>query len=110
MVLSRPLILCCQRHNIFFKARYVPGLQNSRPISHSGPDEPSTGELVANLRNLLSSTLKPGSRKLHQRAWAVFQDLAHRFYKTSSPQLPLSPNMLALFISYLSARHWLGQL
>ena len=75
-----------------------------RPISHSGPDEPSTGELVANLRDLLSSALKPGSRKLYQRAWAVFQDFAHRFYKTSSPQLPLIPNMLPLFISYLSAR------
>ena len=124
MALLRPLILCCLRHNIFFKARHVPGLQNScadfiftfsgrlvqgnhtgcRPISHSGPDEPSTGELVANLRDLLSSALKPGSRKIYQRAWAVFQDLAHRFYKTSSPQLPLSANMLALFISYLSAR------
>ena len=123
MALLRPLILCCLRHNILFKARHVPGLQNSRAdfisrfqidsfkaitpdfnISHSGPDEPSTGELVANLRDLLSSALKPGSRKLYQRAWAVFQDFAHRFYKTSSPQLPLSPNMLALFISYLSAR------
>ena len=66
-------------------------------ISHSGPDEP-TGELVANLRDLPSSALKPCSRKLYQRAWAVFQDFAHCFYKTSSPQLPLSPNMLALFI------------
>ena len=26
----RPLILCCLRHNIFFKARHVPGLENSR--------------------------------------------------------------------------------
>ena len=30
MTLLRPLILCCLRHNIFFKARHVPGLQNSR--------------------------------------------------------------------------------
>ena len=26
---SRSLILCCLRHNVFFKARHVPGLQNS---------------------------------------------------------------------------------
>ena len=33
MALLRPLIiLCCLRHNIFFKARHVPGLQNSLPI------------------------------------------------------------------------------
>ena len=30
MTFLRPLILCCLRHNIFFKARHVPGLQNSR--------------------------------------------------------------------------------
>ena len=30
MALLRPLILFCLRHNIFFKARHVPGLQNSR--------------------------------------------------------------------------------
>ena len=30
MALLRPLILCCLRHNILFKARHVPGLQNSR--------------------------------------------------------------------------------
>ena len=30
MTFLRPLILCCLRHNTFFKARHVPGLQNSR--------------------------------------------------------------------------------
>ena len=30
LALLRPLILCCLRHNNFFKARHVPGLQNSR--------------------------------------------------------------------------------
>ena len=30
MALLRPLILCSLRHNILFKARHVPGLQNSR--------------------------------------------------------------------------------
>ena len=48
--------------------------------------------------------MKPASHKLYQRAWAVFRDFAHRFYRSSSPQFPLSPNRLALFISYLSAR------
>ena len=33
MALLRPLIiLCCLRLNIFFKARHVPGLQNSLSI------------------------------------------------------------------------------
>ena len=48
--------------------------------------------------------MKPASHKLYQRAWAVFRDFAHRFYQSSSPQFPLSPNRLALFISYLLAR------
>ena len=49
--------------------------------------------------------MKPGSHKLYHRAWAVFRDFAHRFYQSSSPQFPLNPNRLALFIlSHLSAR------
>ena len=48
--------------------------------------------------------MKPGSHKLYHRAWAVFRDFAYRFYQSSSPQFPLNPNRLALFISYLSTR------
>ena len=60
--------------------------------------------MVANLRDLLGSALKPGTHKLYQWAWAVFRDFGHCFYQSSSPLFPLNPNRVALFISYLSAR------
>ena len=88
-----------------FSDRFLQGNHpGCRPISYTGPYEPSAGELVANLRDLLGLALKPGSHKLYQQAWAVFQDFTHRFYQSSSPQFPLNPNRLAIFISYLSAR------
>ena len=76
----------------------------SRRITNAGTDEPSTGELVTHLRDLLGSALTESSKKIYHRAWRVFQSFYHRFYGSSTPKLPLPSPPLALFISYLSAR------
>ena len=42
------------------------------------------------------------SRRQYQRAWAVFRQFYCRFYGSENPILPLVPNCIPLFISYLS--------
>ena len=44
------------------------------------------------------------SRRQYQRAWAVFRQFYCRFYGSENPILPLVPNCIPLFISYLSFR------
>ena len=53
---------------------------------------------------MLNSALSSGSRKLYQRAWAVFNEFYRQFYYADDPLLPLTIPSLALFISYLHAR------
>ena len=53
---------------------------------------------------MLNSALSSGSRKLYQRAWAVFNDFYQQFHHSFSPALPLTTPVLALFVSYLHAR------
>ena len=60
--------------------------------------------MVPTVRVLLNSALSSGSRKLYQRAWAVFNDFYQQFYHSVSPALPLTTPVLALFVSYLHAR------
>ena len=75
-----------------------------RRITNTSASEPSPGELVTHLRDLLGSALTAGSKKAYQRAWVSFQNFYDRFYGPSTPQLPLSSSQLAFFISYLSAK------
>ena len=104
--------------NILFRAQHVPGLQNSQAdhisrfqvesfkkrIPNNSTNEPSAGELVTHLRDLLDSALAPDTKKSYQRAWGTLQQFYERLYGSTTPQLPLSSFHLALFISYLSAR------
>ena len=60
--------------------------------------------MVSNLRGLLGSALTASSRRQYQRAWAVFRQFYCRFYGSENPILPLVPNCIPLFISYLSFR------
>ena len=53
---------------------------------------------------MLSTALTDGSRRLYQRAWAVFRQFYAQFYGLANPSLPLGPNCIPLFISYLSFR------
>ena len=55
-------------------------------------------------RGLLGSALTDSSRRQYQRAWAVFRQFYCRFYGSENPILPLVPNCIPLFISYLSFR------
>ena len=79
-------------------------ITGSRRLPHSSSREPDAGELVSNLRGLLGSALTDSSRRQYQRAWAVFRQFYCRFYGSENPILPLVPNCIPLFISYLSFR------
>ena len=74
------------------------------PISHSSTREPNAEELVSNLRVLLSTTLRDGTRRSYLRAWVVFRQFYAHFYGSTDPSLPLIPTCILLFISYLSFR------
>ena len=52
----------------------------------------------------MRSALSEGSRKSYRRAWSVFSTFHERFYGVPTPELPLKADVLALFISYLSAK------
>ena len=39
---------------------------------------------------------------MYQRAWTVFREFYQRFYDSRQPIVPVPPNIIALFISYLS--------
>lgn len=42
---------------------------------------------------------------MYQRAWSVFRDFHLRFYKSDFISLPVSTDVVALFVSYLSSRN-----
>ena len=73
-------------------------------IPNSRTREPNAEELVSNLSGLLSAALTDGSRRLYQRAWAVFRQFYAQFYGSAQLTLPLLPTCTPLFISYLSFR------
>ena len=73
-------------------------------ISNSSTNEPTAGELVSHLRDLLGSALATGSRNSYRRAWLIFSEFHGRFFGTTTPTLPLPYTKVALFISYLSAK------
>lgn len=56
------------------------------------------------MTGLLSSALTASSRRIYQRAWVVFRQFYAQFYGFTDPTLPLPPNCIPLFISYLSFR------
>lgn len=60
--------------------------------------------MVSNLSGLLGSALTDSSRRQYQRAWIVFRQFYAQFYRSENPTLPLDPNCIPLFISYLSFR------
>ena len=53
---------------------------------------------------MLNSALSPGTHKLYQRAWAIFNEFSKQFFHLDSPDLPISTASLALLVSYLHAR------
>ena len=59
--------------------------------------------MVDTLQALVGSSISEGSKKSYQRAWSVHSQFSGRFGGSSIPTLPLSPAVVALFISYLSA-------
>ena len=87
MVLLRDQVLSCLRHNIFFQARHIPGLQNSSAdyISRSQVEnfkaifpeaDKNRTPLTENQmpKNcLLSSPLTASSCRTYQHAWTVFR-------------------------------------
>ncbi|XP_048576074.1 uncharacterized protein LOC125557473 [Nematostella vectensis] len=88
----------------------VPGRSVSRNISRSGHSanrgtpEPTTGDLVRILNELLGNALSSGSQQAYARAWNTFRQFYHQFYRTDQLNLPLGTPTLALFISYLRAK------
>ena len=74
-------------------------------IPNASSREPSAQELVAQLNELLNSSLTSGSQKAYQRAWTCYRQFHARFYSDCETQLiPVSIDALALFISYLSCK------
>ena len=73
-------------------------------ISNRSTNEPTTGELVTHLRDLLGSALATGSRNSYRRAWLIFAEFHGRFFRTATLTLPLPYTKVAPFISYLSAK------
>ena len=59
--------------------------------------------MVDTLQTLEGSSISEGSKKSYQRAWSVYSQFSGRFGGSSIPTLPLSPAVVALFISCLSA-------
>ena len=49
-------------------------------ISNSSTKEPTVGELVTHLRELLGWALATGSRNWYRRAWLIFAELQGRFF------------------------------
>lgn len=60
--------------------------------------------MVDTLRALLQSSLSAATRKIYRRSWVVFTEFYQRYYNTALV-IPVSSSCLALFISYLSAKH-----
>ena len=95
-----------RRLNLPFSDRAVQGnIPWNGRIPNTSSREPSAQELVAQLNELLNSSLTSGSQKAYQRAWTCYRQFHARFYSACDTQLiPVSIDALALFISYLSCK------
>ena len=51
---------------------------------HFFTNEPTAGELVTHLRDLLGSALATGSRNSYRRAWLNFSEFHGRFFRTTT--------------------------
>lgn len=72
--------------------------------TNTGATASLAGELVEHLKLFLQSTISPGSRRTYWRAWTVYTKFAEQFGLSDSLSLPLSVNLVALFIAHLSTK------
>lgn len=95
-----------RRLNLPFSDRAVQGnIPWNGRIPNTSSREPSAQELVAQLNELLNSSLTSRSQKAYQRAWTCYWQFHARFYSACETQLiPVSIDALALFIPYLSCK------
>ena len=83
--------------DICFCADTLYGIELGRRITNTSASEPSTGELVTHLRDLLGSALTAGSQNItYQREWGFFSDFLWPFLWTINPPAtfiisPISP-------------------
>ena len=100
MILIRVLVLTALNYSIIFRARHMPGLNNSPAdclsrfqIAWFKELSPQADELqqqcprffcrrvVVNLESLLSSVLASGSGQSYRSAWTLFREFHEKFYK-----------------------------
>ena len=126
MCFVHKLVLVCLQHNILFKAKHIPGtynrladllsrfqiptFQREAPASMNSfaTDIPSvsvTYKLGHVITLLTRSSLQRSSLSTYSCAWKLFDQFYSHVFSTISYNLPLSPNMLALFIAYMYDWH-----
>ena len=79
----------CRLHLPFTGGEIQGTLAGGGRISNSSTNEPTAGELVTHLRDLLGSALATGSRNSYRRAWLIFAEFHGRFFGTTTPTFPL---------------------
>ncbi|KAK7474811.1 hypothetical protein BaRGS_00033949 [Batillaria attramentaria] len=87
IALVRQLVLLCLQHNILFRAKHIPGKQNT------------CAQLNAVLGSLLAATLAPATQAAYSRSWALFRSFASEINISCDP--PIALPALALFIAFL---------
>ncbi|CAH1798008.1 unnamed protein product, partial [Owenia fusiformis] len=122
MLLLRKMVIQCLEHNIFVKAKHIPGVENvavdalsrnmfqsflevkpHKDMNYRGAGQSKTGELEFIFRQLVSRAQAPGTRDLYQRTW---NELVHFGQKMNCSIFPLSEVNLSLFIAEMHQLHY----
>ena len=118
------MVLICLTHNILFKAKHIPGVQNkladslsrlqvspnctSRhgPSTHCHSRSFVASELANTVTTLIASSLQPSFVPTYQRAWKLFELFYHNVFTSAKFSFPIDHSVLALFIAYLFNQHY----
>ena len=103
------------RYNIIFRARHIPGINNTRadclsrfqiaPFKELSPRADELPTIVPEILMPKSSVLAPGSGHSYRRAWTLLREFYEKFHKTKSLPFTINQRVFGAFISFLDGRN-----
>ena len=126
MAFVRKLVSICFHHNILFKAKHIRGIHNNLadalsrlqvqtfrhlapahgPLAYRHSPASAAPELGSIVSILAKSSLQSSSIPTYRRAWTLFYQFLNTIFQSVSNSFPISPNTLALFITYMYNRNY----
>ena len=103
------------RYNIIFRARHIPGINNTRadclsrfqiaPFKELSPRADELPTIEPEILMPKSSVLAPGSGHSYRRAWTLLREFYEKFHKTKSLPITVNQRVFVAFISFLDGRN-----